>query len=232
MTRRHEPQSTSVNWIDAVVGYLIAWHGLGYAYAALPAAWRVVGGGYTWPVITHAWDAIVPLFCYFVLKRSFPIGGLRWRDLSGWTWPFLATLLIGVNGTLIAYSIAGKSMHSWLDYRVAGWMFEAFVPGVGEEFLFRGLVQTGLNQSIRWGFLVLGIEVKAGTLLTSLLFGLVHLGNLGTQPLAFTILQVSFAPLIGLAIGIGYDRTRNIWGAVLAHNASDLVDQALGLLLP
>ena len=86
---------------------------------------------------------------------------------------FLITLAIGVVGTLIAYALAGKSMHEWFDYSVAGWAFEAFMPGIGEEFLFRGLVQRGLNQSIRWSFMVLGVEVKSGTLMTSLLFGLV-----------------------------------------------------------
>lgn len=99
-------------------------------------------------------------------------------------------------------------------------MFLAFVVGPTEELLFRGLIQTGLRESLGRG----------GTVMGALLFGFFHLINLASQPLGATALQVLTAIVIGLVFGVLYDRTRNLVGASLAHSVADLSGTAIPLL--
>jgi len=69
---------------------------------------------------------------------------------------------------------------------IAELVFLAFIVGPTEEQLFRGLIQTGLHQSMGpWG-----------TVIGALLFGLFHLINLGYQPLGATLQQVLTAIVI------------------------------------
>jgi membrane protease YdiL (CAAX protease family) len=74
----------------------------------------------------------------------------------------------------------------------------AVAPALGEELMFRGLIGRGLVA--RWG-------VVRGVLLTSLLFGIVHIHPahaLGVIPL-------------GIAMHFVYLTTRSFWAPVLLH---------------
>jgi membrane protease YdiL (CAAX protease family) len=71
-------------------------------------------------------------------------------------------------------------------------------PGVGEELMFRGFLGRGL---------IGHYGVVAGVVLTSLLFGLVHL-----EPR-----QVLYAPVLGLAFHFVYLTTRSLWMPMLMH---------------
>ncbi len=71
-------------------------------------------------------------------------------------------------------------------------------PGIGEEFLFRGYVQTRLSERFgAWPAIVA----------TALLFGGLHLD----------LVQGTFAFLMGLYLGLLVERTQSIWPAVLCH---------------
>jgi hypothetical protein len=74
----------------------------------------------------------------------------------------------------------------------------ALAPAIGEEFVFRGVIGRGLVA--RWG-------VCAGVLLTSCLFGLMHL---------YPPHIVSVIPL-GIAMHALYLLTRSFWAPVLLH---------------
>ena len=71
-------------------------------------------------------------------------------------------------------------------------------PGFGEEFLFRGYIQTRLGQ--RWPRLL-------ALLVTSLLFGVLHMDPV----------QSTMAVFLGLWLGEVADRTGSIWPAVAGH---------------
>ncbi|MFN0054026.1 MAG: lysostaphin resistance A-like protein [Planctomycetales bacterium] len=78
------------------------------------------------------------------------------------------------------------------------WLAMAVAPALGEELLFRGLIGTGLLA--RWGLF-------RGVIITSILFGLLHLNPaqaLGVIP-------------IGIAMHLAYLATRSIWAPILIH---------------
>src|SRR6202022_4168915 len=93
-----------------------------------------------------------------------------------------------------------------------------------------GLIQTGLNASIRAKADVFGWPVGLGTVIGAVLFGLFHLVNVVYQPVDATLQQALTAVVIGLVFGVLYDRTQNLVGASLAHSLADFSGTAIPLL--
>lgn len=103
-------------------------------------------------------------------------------------------------------------------------VIEQIFVGVFEEFLFRGLILNTLLkklQSDQYKNKMIAIVIS------SLLFGSVHLLNLFSEPqmLYATIDQVFYASFIGIFLGALYLRTNNIWVVVFYHFIYDLVSE-------
>jgi len=102
---------------------------------------------------------------------------------------------------LLAESLASKLYnHHWTDLLVLG-----MIAGIGEELLFRGVIQPWLESS--WGMM-------AGLLVSNIIFGLVH---------AITPLYFALAMLCGLYLGLSldYDGQRNVLTPILIHGCYD-----------
>ena len=174
----------------------------------------------------HAWLAAIALTWYFWLGRRFPVGTLVRRELLPWS----VLWLLAVVGTAVqAFSSPPPSLHlPALPLLAAELVFLALVVGPTEEILFRGLIQTALNGSVAGELQLLGWRLRLGTFLAAMVFGLWHLVNLPFQPLSATVEQVLTAAVVGLVIGVVYDRTRNLIGAAVLHSLLDF----LGLAFP
>lgn len=107
---------------------------------------------------------------------------------------------------------------------------QLIMVGPTEEFLSRGVVQTGLNNSIRWSRRLAGLNFKGGTILASALFGVGHVSNLIAHPVRQVLPQAGEAALIGLVIGMLYDRYPNLWGASILHNVIDGLQAVIAYL--
>jgi membrane protease YdiL (CAAX protease family) len=162
--------------------------------------------------------AAIALAWFFLLGRRFPIGSLM-RRMRPWYIAAIVLIAVTVGETIASPPSTGFHVPA-LPTLIAQLVFLAFVVGPTEELLFRGLIQTGLRESLGQRGIVIG----------ALLFGFFHLISLASQPLATTALQVFTAILIGLVFGVLYDRTRNLVGASLAHSAADLSATAVPLI--
>jgi membrane protease YdiL (CAAX protease family) len=159
--------------------------------------------------IAHAWMATIALGWFFVLGRRFPIGSFK-RRMRPWYIAAIVLIAVGVGETVASPPSAGFHVPA-LPTLIAQLVFLAFVVGPTEELLFRGLIQTGLRESLgRWGIAI-----------GAFLFGFFHIINLVSQSLGVTAVQVLTAIVIGLVFGVLYDRTRNLVGASLAHSVAD-----------
>lgn len=214
---RAEIRIQRLAWKDAIAAWLAAWGGgLAIALALLP-----ISRHSPFPTLStyaaHAWLLAVPLFWFFVLHRRFPVGSVSRRGLRGWLWPCVVT------GGLIL--VAAPLNHGGV--RQPGFiaaqalLFQLLLVGSTEEFVSRGLIQTGLNNSIGWALHFRSLQLKGGTMLAALLFGVAHLSNLATQPFALVLPQAATAALFGCVIGFFYDRSPNLWGASILHNIVD-----------
>lgn len=175
--------------------------------------------------VAHAWLAIIALVWYFWLGRRFPVGNRARRELLPWS---VLWLLAVVVNSLQAFSAPPSAVHLPAPAPLAAELvFLALVVGPTEELLFRGLVQTGINGSLRGELRLLGWQLRLGTVLAAVVFGLWHLVNLSHQALGPTVEQVLVATVIGLVIGVVYDRTRNLVGAAILHSLLDLTSAVM-----
>ena len=201
---------------------------------AIVGALVVVGGlragwipGVVANYVAHAWMAAIALTWFFLLGRRFPIGGLDARQLRPW---YLLSLVIIAGNAIVAFALPPASLHLKAVHLAAQLVALALVVGPSEELLFRGLIQTSLNGSIHAAVRWRGWRVSVGTAVAAVLFGLFHLVNLGFQTPAETAEQVVIAVILGLVIGLLYERTHNLLGASLFHSATDFSGTALPIL--
>jgi len=149
---------------------------------------------------------LVLVFRRFIDRRSFVSLGLAWRgfDRQAWVGLLPGMVLLGV-GSLVLF-FTGSIW--WTDTR---WEAASFFSALGlmaltafeEELVFRGYMLNNLLESLpRWT--ALGI--------TSVIFMLMHLGNLHISPFAIVNLLAG-----GFLLGLNYMYTRNIWFSVFFH---------------
>ena len=115
------------------------------------------------------------------------------------------------------------SIVSWTEFGTAS-VFLALLrctaPGFGEEVTFRGL---GVANYMRRNPTEKGILTIFW--LSSVVFGLAHLGNLGGgAPLYLSILQSLYAIGIGMGLGAAYLRTGNLWPSMIIHATLDFME--------
>jgi membrane protease YdiL (CAAX protease family) len=176
----------------------------------------------------HAWLAAIALSWYFWLGRRFPVGTLSRRELRPW---YVLWLLAVVGTAVQAFSSPPHALHLPAPPLLAAELvFLALVVGPTEELLFRGLIQSGLNGSVSGELQLFGWRLRLGTVLAAIFFGLWHLVNLPFQPLGATVEQVLTAAVVGLVIGVVYDRTSNLIGAAVLHSLLDFLGTAFPLV--
>lgn len=108
------------------------------------------------------------------------------------------------------------------------WQF--VFSGFGEEFVFRGYVQSRLNQAFGKPYWAFGIQFGPGLLIASLLFGLLHAFNTFDLSIGLTSLSWGWAlwtTFGGLFFGILREKTGTLLAPGIAHGLPDAVGEAL-----
>ena len=77
------------------------------------------------------------------------------------------------------------------------------------------------------GFANSKYRVQISVIVSAIVFGLLHLNNLGGQKFAATLNQVIYAAALGLVLAILYLYTGKLWLAMLYHFGIDYLDYAL-----
>jgi hypothetical protein len=104
-------------------------------------------------------------------------------------------------------------------------VFQFFFAGFGEEILFRGYIQTRLNEDFGKPWRFKGVSYGPGLLISSILFGVLHLLNPFNPLIAsydlsiWSAISSSFA---GLLFGFAREKTGTVLSASLAHGLVDL----------
>ena len=144
----------------------------------------------------------------------FSIGSLRTALRRGWP-VWLGAIVIAV--AFAHARLPPRSPASWL-FLVEG---VVFVP-LAEEFAFRGALQTALAATAL-GERLVGIGMRASTLVAAAIFGLARLALLADGvPLDATLVEVVSALALGLVAGYVYQRTGNLWYGIVLHALGNL----------
>jgi uncharacterized protein len=108
------------------------------------------------------------------------------------------------------------------------WQFA--LSGFGEEFIYRGYVQSRLNQAFGRPMRLLGIQFGPGLIIASLLFGLLHAFNLSAPAIGFSSLNwdwALFSAIGGLFLGVIREKTGTLLAPAIAHGLPDAVGEPL-----
>ncbi|MHA1168168.1 MAG: lysostaphin resistance A-like protein [Candidatus Hodarchaeales archaeon] len=103
------------------------------------------------------------------------------------------------------------------------------LPSVGEELVFRGLIQT-------WVDIQEGINYQEGTLITpgvilgAILFAIIHLGLIGQKEKLEVTLIVIMAAIIGLCAGSMFALSGSIIPSMIIHAESNLTGVTFNLI--
>ena len=137
------------------------------------------------------------------LKRPF------WRSLLLCLPPFA----VAVNNFPFSQVIRGGAVIDSPWWTIALLALECFCIGFFEETAFRGVVFLGILKkhpsSKKWAF--------CSILLSSAVFGLIHLINLYHSSPISVIMQIGYSFLIGAMCSVVLMRTANIWLCVILH---------------
>ena len=99
--------------------------------------------------------------------------------------------------------------------------FQATMPGLSEELMFRGLLLVMLNQAFDFQWSALGAKLGAGAILTSILFGLVHGLGVNDGGIYFYIVPILVTGLAGLVFAFLKERTGSLLFPIAAHNLTN-----------
>jgi hypothetical protein len=164
------------------------------------------------PLIIALSSAIAVTFICFLSLRARNFSEFGFRN-SSYRFIWIAVALgvpIGLGLTFIASRFhstnpfAGVSLQPWM-------IFLYFIIGtpIQEEVIFRGLLQTTLEQQLGVSFPITGISISSAVLIIAVLFALIHL--------AVGVLTAIAAFILGLLAGELRRRSSSLLPAIVLH---------------
>ena len=113
-------------------------------------------------------------------------------------------------------------------------IWQLVVSGFGEEFFWRGYIQTRLNDGFGRPFEIFDVKFGWGLIITSLLFGFVHglnTFNIFTGTYDFALTWAVFTFFSGLFFGFIREKTKSLIATGLAHGLTDSVGEGIALVM-
>jgi membrane protease YdiL (CAAX protease family) len=152
---------------------------------------------------------------------------LRWRETGMRLFWVMSLWILALKFAPSLVEALLSSMPKWVQTGAGPIaviiLFQGVWVGLSEEMAIRPALHLPLLLRLPGKVRVWRWELSHALLLTSLVFGLIHLPNaLLGQPLAATAAQALFAAVVGLFFGYYYERTGNYLGAALLHNLFDV----------
>lgn len=212
-------------------GWIVAVTALGFlstVASALPIAWPQV-----FPETARQWNwagkTVSIVFTAIVAILLIAFAGFRRTDFG------LTFVQAPHTGRAIAFAIlpflviAGVLV--WLMSPPTPWpsnetlAFQATLPGLDEEFLFRGLMLALFDRMFPAKANVLNARLGYGAIVVSIVFGLVHAVRIDAHLHAqLFIMQGVFAGVIGFVLVWIRARTQSLALPILTHNAFNLLN--------
>jgi membrane protease YdiL (CAAX protease family) len=129
-------------------------------------------------------------------------------------------ILSAVAGTLVPGEIAVEPADASLtDIIIGVWV----LASIAEEVLTRGLIQGFLRPLTGFGFSLCGIRISIPVLISTLFFGLMHLGMLSAgadfPPVAVIVV---FAFILGLIAGYHREKSGSLIPAITVHICANI----------
>lgn len=189
----------------------------------------------TWPYSVQFLQLGAALVMILAFGRSRRTYGLvpNWQhDLRLGGALALLFIVLHVGGTAAFGGLALKRTSA--SAVISTVIFQFFLSGIGEEVVFRGYMQSRLNQAFGRPWSVGGIRFGMGLVLTALLFGLGHALD-GFNPFVHSYNWNLFAGVVtgiwAVLYGLMREKTGSVLGAGILHG-HEAVGENLVMTLP
>ena len=150
-------------------------------------------------------EAFMLVAAAVLLKRISKGGGSATRSI-------LAATIVGVFVVLIAVPALFQADVRW-PVVLLSFMSSFVFVGPCEEILFRGFIQSRLNEAFGRPYRLLGINWGVGLIIASLLFGLLHISR--------GYIDVATCVALGFVLGLAREKTGTIIAPAILHGAMD-----------
>lgn len=160
-------------------------------------------------LLPAVYSAVIALCAWHIYRK-----GISLREIGFRRDKILKHILIGILlgiplGTIEYFIISPAAAFPTFEikYLLRDLVYMVAFVGIGEEVLFRGLVQRDMTNLLGW---------KWGLLGASLMFGVMHLTWRSIPELGFTFLG-------GILLGYLYYRTRSLTAPIIAHGVGNTI---------
>jgi uncharacterized protein len=163
----------------------------------------------------------------WVVALAAMVRGLSLRDIGATTplRPDWRVPVLVVGAVMLALPIAFIMGFGARDeLTVEGWCFQATMPGLAEELVYRGVFLSLFDRAFGRPWRVAGADVGWGTIAVAVVFAAVHAVNVDRDATVHIEPLFAVGPFIGSLIA-GWARARmgSLIPLILLHNASNLV---------
>lgn len=191
----------------------------------------VVEFGRTLPVLRQPWQTMVFEFVFalivlLVFSKWLPIGFNRHinsqalRDCGIVIVPLVVFVVL--RGIVIRLMLPESNTTSRISTEYI--LYLLTMPGIAEEFAYRGVIQAGLRRVFNEPWQIFGAKTGWGWLITSLLFWATHAFRIGSAgQLTFYWPTLSMQLIVGLVLGWIYDRSRSLIPGIITHNLINFI---------
>ena len=165
-----------------------------------------------WPLLLVA---LVPAFSPAAVGFRLPGNSRSWRTLL-----IICVLYAAIAMPLMLY------FAKWdpdFANKLPVYAYEGSMPGLGEEFVYRGVLLMLLNQAFGRPWKLAGIQFGWGFVIVTAMFGLLH-GIDGTPGKVHIYWSAMIFPVvIGTVLAWLRERTGSVWPGVVFHNFVNLL---------
>jgi len=160
-------------------------------------------------LLPAVYSAVLALCAWHIYRKNISLRDIGFRSDKMLKYIVFGVVLGLPLGTIEYFIITPVAAFPTFEikYLVRDLVYMVVFVSVGEELLFRGLVQRDMMNLLGW---------KLGLLGASLMFGVMHLTWRSIPELGFTF-------LVGVVLGYVYYRTRSLTTPIIAHGVGNTV---------
>lgn len=179
-------------------------------------------GGWNWQgkLLEAAWPVLLaitlPAFSASRIGLTLPAQPKSWRILG------VSCVLYALVGVPLMLVLGA---HFSTAAPFATFAYEGTLPGVGEEFAYRGVLLMLLNQAFGRPWRFAGIQLGWGFVIVTAMFGFIHgIDARPGAPLHIYWSGMIFPAATGAVLAWLRERTGSVWPGVLFHNFVNLLN--------
>jgi len=153
------------------------------------------------------------LFIYLFGKDKWPFfQSIKWKP-HYWNLLFFIIVLFGMNNYFQVIYSENQYYPETIKAALGSYIISYIVSSTSEEIIFRGFIQSFINENT----VVNSSVISKGNLFATILFFMIHLGFFTVMDTFFAITSLVNVIIFSLIADYLFDRTKNIFVPVLIH---------------